>query len=75
MVTTRMSLIAAWIFVAVVLWVAAVPGWISASTFCWLNLAAVALTTTFVTAVRSGGPTRSIAHILYDTDQQGGPRR
>jgi hypothetical protein len=35
----------------------------------------VALTTTFVTAVRSAGPTRSIAHILYDTEQQGGPRR
>ena len=75
MLTTRMTLVAAWIFVAVVLWVAAVPGWISASTFCWLNLAALALTTTFVTAVRSAGPTRSIAHILYDTEQQAGPRR
>jgi hypothetical protein len=75
MITTRTLLFAGWIFVAVVLWVAAVPARISASTFCWLNLAALALGTTFVTAVRSAGPTRSIAHILYDTEQQASSRR
>ena len=76
MVTTRMfSIVAAWITVAVVLWVAAVPSRISVSTFCWLNGAVLALAAAFVSAVQSAGPARSIAHILYDTDHQARSRR
>ena len=59
----------------VVLWVAAVPSWVSLSSFFWLNATAIAIAAVFVAAVRSAGPTRSIAHVLYDTEQAAGSRR
>jgi hypothetical protein len=61
--------------IVVVLWLAAVPSWISLSTFFWLNAAAMAIAAVFVAAVRSASPTRSIAHVIYDTEQATRSRR
>jgi hypothetical protein len=47
----------------------------SVSTFCWVNAAALAIGATVAASVRAAGPTRSIAHVLYDTEQQAGSRR
>lgn len=69
------SVAAAWMTIVTVLWLAAVPSWVSLSTFFWLNAAALAIASSFVTAVRSAGPTRSIAHVLYDAEQTTSPRR
>lgn len=69
------SIVAAWMTIVVILWLAAVPSWVSPSTFFWLNAATMAIAAVFVTAVRSAGPTRSIAHVLYDTEHATSPRR
>lgn len=72
MVTTRRhwAFAAVWIIVATATLLVAVPSWVSVATFWWLNAAAVAVGAVLVTTLRSAGPTRSIAHVLYDAEQR-----
>lgn len=64
-----------WVASAIAVFFLAVPSGMSVSTFIWVNAAAVAVGTIVAASVRAAGPTRSIAHVLYDTEQQAGPRR
>lgn len=61
--------------VAVAIWLTTVPSWLSVTTFWWLNAAAMALAAVLVTTLRSAGPTRSVAHVLYDTEHEVTPGR
>jgi hypothetical protein len=66
---------AIWMTVAVAIWLTTVPSWLSVTTFWWLNAAAMGLAGILVTTWRSAGPTRSVAHVLYDTEHQVTPGR
>jgi hypothetical protein len=59
-----------WIIVAIAIWFVAVPSLISVPAFFWLNATAAGIGILLVTIVRAGGATRSIAHVLYDTENQ-----
>jgi hypothetical protein len=66
---------AAFLTGALALWVAAVPTWVSVGTSFWLAAGAVGAAAVLVAKVRAAGPTRSIAHVLYDTENQPGSER
>jgi hypothetical protein len=61
---------AAWVAAAIATLVVAVPSHMSLATFGWANAAVVAVIAIVGASLRAGGPTRSIAHVLYDTEQQ-----
>ena len=61
---------AAFVTGALALWVAAVPAWVSMGTSFWVAAVAVGAAAILVAKVKAAGPTRSIAHVLYDTEQQ-----
>jgi hypothetical protein len=70
-ITHRRWIFAAiWMIVAVATWAATVPGWLSLTTFFWLNAAGFGLAAVVVAMIRSAAPTRSVAHVLYDTEHQ-----
>jgi hypothetical protein len=66
---------AIWSIAALLGWFVAVPSWISPVTFGWLNAAAVALAATLAATIHSGHPTRSVAHLIYDTEHETGSAR
>ena len=66
---------ATWITLATAIWLTAVPSWISVTNFWWLNAGFAVFGIVLAKTLRSAGPTRSIAHVLFDTEQQAGPRR
>lgn len=66
---------AAWIAVAIATLLVAVPSRMSVETFCWANAAIFSVAAIVCASLRAARPTRSIAHVLYDTEQQREPRR
>jgi hypothetical protein len=63
---------AAWLATAIATLLTAVPSVMSVATFCWVLAALGSVGTIVVASMRAAGPTRSIAHVLYDTEQQRG---
>jgi hypothetical protein len=66
---------ATWITLAIAIWLVAVPSWMSLTNFVWLNAAVAVIGIILAKTLRSAGPTRSIAHVLFDTEQQTGRGR
>jgi hypothetical protein len=64
-----------WAAAAAGIWVVAVPTWMSATTFGWVNGAALGIGVVVVASVRSMRPTESIARILYETEHPATPSR
>ena len=56
----------------VAVWLITASSGMSVETFCWASTMVMALGTVVVKTVQSGAPTRSIVHVLYDTEQQAG---
>jgi len=52
-----------------------VPAWMSGQTLGWETAVVIGLFAVALLAMRSGQPTRSVAHVLYDAEQQKGLRR
>lgn len=77
MLTRRTYWLYLWISVAVVFvaWAGFVPGWMSGPTLGWVTAVVVALFAVSLLAMRAGQPTRSVAHVLYDAEQQKEPGR
>ncbi len=61
--------------VAVLLWAGVRSGWISGSTFGWLIAVMIGIVAVTLMAMRAGRPTRSVAHVLHDAENQGGAGR
>ena len=61
-------LLAAWALLLAATWTTAVPAWLSGTTLMWGNAAALALSLVVLRTLRGAGPTRSIAHVLYDVE-------
>lgn len=67
-----LGILAALAFVA---WAGLVPGRMSGSTFVWISAVVIALLAVSLMAMRAGGPTRSVAHVLHDAEHQKGASR
>jgi len=65
----------AWVAAVIATLLLAVPSRMSVATFLWVNAAILSVAGIVVASLRAAGPTRSIAHVLYDTEHQGGDRR
>ena len=66
---------AAWLVTAIATLLTAVPSVMSMATFCWVMVALGSVGAIVVASMRAAGPTRSIAHVLYDAEQQRGSGR
>lgn len=65
----------AWIAAVIVTLCVAVPSRMSVASLLWLNAAILSVAGILLASLRAAGPTRSIAHVLYDTEQQRGQGR
>lgn len=76
MLTRRTYWWCLWIAVALVLaaW-AGFVGWISGPTLGWVTALVILLVGVSLLTMKAGQPTRSVAHVLYDTEQQKGAGR
>jgi hypothetical protein len=61
---------ALWVAAATAVWVGLVPHAVSPNAFVWGNAVLFVTTTAGILFLRSLAPTRSIAHILYDAEQE-----
>jgi hypothetical protein len=61
--------------VAFVVWGGFGPAWMSGPTFGWMSAGVLALFAVSLLAMRAGRPTRSVAHVLYEAEQQQRPGR
>jgi hypothetical protein len=61
--------------VAFVLWAAFRSGWMSGSTLGWMGAVVIGIVAVTLMAMRAGRPTRSVAHVLHDAEDQGRTRR
>lgn len=57
------------VIASVAVWLVAASSGMSVEAFLWASAVVMALGAVVVKTVRSGAPTRSIAHVLYDTEQ------
>lgn len=52
-------------------WAAWSPGSPSTFTMAWVAVVSVGLIVAVAMAIRDGGPTQSVAHVLYDVEHPG----
>lgn len=64
-----------WLSITLVVWAVAVPQWLSLTGLAWLNTFVFTLFTILLAVRRTGRPSRSIAGVLYDTEQSQRLRR
>lgn len=63
------------IVAAFVLWIAVGSGLMSAQTFGWVGAVLIGIVAVTLMSLRAGRPTRSVAHVLHDAEQQKGVGR
>jgi hypothetical protein len=68
----RVYVVAAMVVMGLALTAWAVWGSPSNLSLAWVGIVSVGLVLAAATAVRAGGPTRSVAHVLYDTENANG---
>lgn len=55
----------------IAVWLAFVPQNVSAQTFTWVSILGLVTTAAAISTMIGARPTRSIAHVLYDTEHPG----
>jgi hypothetical protein len=65
------TLVALYAALEVAVWFAFVPGTLSAQTFAWISILGLITTIAAISTMVGARATRSIAHVLYDTEHPG----
>ena len=55
---------------AFVLWIAVGSGSMSTQTFGWVGAVLIGIVAVTLMSLRAGRPTRSVAHVLHDAEEQ-----
>ena len=66
-----LALVGLYAAVEVAVWLAFVPQSVSAPTFAWVSILGLVTMIAVVSTMVGARPTRSIAHVLYDTEHPG----
>jgi hypothetical protein len=66
--TVVLTLVALYVALELVVWFTLVPGTLSAQTFAWVSILGLITTIAAISTMVGARATRSIAHVLYDTE-------